>query len=210
MRRDHRPRVAFVAESGLYGDAIARALPPYDITVVDRADDPAVVLVDVTGSGGLTILRELAVATPDARLLAVGVRDVDDDVLRCIEAGAIGYVLRDASVAELAEAVHATLRGETMASPHVIATLMERVATLSAGGRGNVAAELTSRELEVVALIERGLSNKEIAAQLSIAVTTVKNHVHNILEKLHVRRRAEAASLVRSGSSVERTNLPVR
>jgi two-component system, NarL family, nitrate/nitrite response regulator NarL len=199
VRGDHRPRVAFVAETCLYGEAIAGALPRYDITVVDRTDDPDVVLVDMTGSGGLGTLRDLAAARPKPRLLAVGVRDVHDDVVRCVEAGAIGYVARDASLAELAEAVHAALRGETTASPHVIATLMQRVASLSANRRGGVVAELTSRELEVVELIERGLSNKEIAAQLSIAVTTVKNHVHNILEKLDVQRRGEAASLLRSG-----------
>lgn len=200
MRRDRRPRVAFVVETGLYGDAVARALPRYGLTVVHRNDDPEVVLVDVTGTGGLSKLRELALARPDTRLLAVGVRDSDGDVLACIEAGAIGYVTRDASLAELADAAHAAVRGETSASPHIIASLMQRVAALSANGRRGGVAELTSRELEVVELIERGLSNKEIAAQLSIAVTTVKNHVHSILEKLHVQRRGEAASLLRSSA----------
>lgn len=199
MRRVRRPRVAFVFETGLYGDAIARALPRYGLTVVDRDDHPEVVLIAVDGSGGLSTLRELALLSPDARLLAIGVRDNANDVLACIEAGASGYVTRNASIADLADTVHAAVRGETSASPHVIATLMQRVAALSANGRPGGVAELTSRELEVVELIERGLSNKEIAAQLSIAVTTVKNHVHSILEKLHVQRRGEAASLLRSG-----------
>ena len=76
---------------------------------------------------------------------------------------------------------------------------MQRVASLPANRRGGVVAQLTSRELEVVELIERGFSTKEIAAQLTIAVTTVKNHVHSILEKLEVQRRGEAASLLRRG-----------
>ena len=201
MRRDRRPRVAFVIETGLYGEALARALRRYGVTVVGRSDEPDVLLVDVTVSGGLKALRELARAAPDARLLAVGVPETERDVLMCIEAGALGYVTRDASLAELADAAHAACRGETLASPRIIATLMRRVATLSANGRRGGVAELTSRELEVVELIERGLSNKEIAAELSIAVTTVKNHVHSILEKLHVHRRGEAASLVRSAES---------
>ena len=198
MSRDRRPRVAFLAETGLFGDAITRGLPRYGLRVVDRTEDPDLVLVDVTAGAGVATLRELAVTNPESRLLAVGVRDTDHDVLTCIEAGATGYVTRDASLADLAEAAHAVVRGETIASPHVIASLMRRVATLSANGRRGGVAELTARELEVVELIERGLSNKEIAAQLSIAVTTVKNHVHSILEKLHVHRRGEAASLLRS------------
>jgi two-component system nitrate/nitrite response regulator NarL len=199
VRRDRRPRVAFVVATGLYGDAVARVLPRYGVSVVARDESPDLVLVDVSDADGLGTLRELALATPETPLLAVGVRDSDKEVLACIEAGAIGYITRDASLAELADTAHAVLRGETMASPRIVASLMRRVATLSANGRRGGVAQLTSRELEVVELIERGLSNKEIAAQLSIAVTTVKNHVHSILEKLHVHRRGEAASLVRSG-----------
>jgi DNA-binding NarL/FixJ family response regulator len=203
-------RVALVVEIGLYRDALAHALPSFGLEVVGCARtgaeaaplinsaEPDVVLVDVTRSGGIGTLRELAEAAPEARLLAIAVRDLDRDVLACIEAGALGYVLRDASLEELADAAHRAVRDEPLASPHVIATLMRRVAALSANGDRTTVGDLTTRELEVVELIEKGLSNKEIAAQLSIAVTTVKNHVHSILEKLKVQRRGEAASLVRS------------
>jgi two-component system, NarL family, nitrate/nitrite response regulator NarL len=198
MRRDRRPRVALVVETGLFREAVARALPRYGLAVVDRTADPDVVLVDVTGGPRLAALRELAGTAPQTPLLAIGVRDVDRDVLACIEAGAIGYVLQDASLDDLADATHRAVRDEPLASPHVIATLMRRVAALSENGRTGTVGALTSRELEVVELIEQGLSNKEIAAQLSIAVTTVKNHVHSILEKLKVQRRGEVAWLVRS------------
>jgi two-component system, NarL family, nitrate/nitrite response regulator NarL len=200
MRRDRRPRLALVLEPRACRDALARTLPRYGLTIVACDEDPDVVLVDVA-AGGVGSFRKLAAAAPDARLLAVGVRDDDSDVLRCIEAGAAGYVLRDAPLAELAEAAHRAVRDEPLASPHVIATLMRRVAVLSEGGGSGSVGGLTSRELEVAELIERGLSNKEIAAQLSIAVTTVKNHVHSILEKLNVHRRGEAASLVRNSGS---------
>lgn len=194
-----RPRVALAIETHAYRDALTRALPQFRLTVVDGGADPDVVLVDVATSGGLSTLRDLSAAAPEARLVAIGVRDVDHDVLTCIEAGAIGYVLRDATLEELVDAVRCAARNEPIASPHVVATLMRRVAALSAGGKHGSVADLTSRELEVIELIEQGLSNKEIAAQLSIAVTTVKNHVHSILEKLKVQRRGEAASLVRNG-----------
>ncbi len=197
MRRDRRPRVALVVETGLFRDAVARALPRYGLAVVDAAADPDVVLVDVTGGARVAVLRELAAVDPVRPVLAIGVRDADRDVLACIEAGAIGYVLQDASLDELADAAHRAVRDEPLASPHVIATLMRRVAALSENGRHGTVGALTSRELEVVELIEQGLSNKEIAAQLSIAVTTVKNHVHSILEKLKVQRRGEVAWVVR-------------
>jgi DNA-binding NarL/FixJ family response regulator len=210
MRGDLWTRVAVVVEIGLYRDALARALPDFGLEVVGCARtgaeaallmsevEPDVVLVDVTRSGGTATLRELVEAAPGARLVAIAVRDLDRDVLACIEAGAVGYVLRDASLEELADAAHRAIRDEPLASPHVIATLMRRVAALSANGDRTSVGDLTTRELEVVELIEKGLSNKEIATQLSIAVTTVKNHVHSILEKLKVQRRGEAASLVRS------------
>jgi two-component system, NarL family, nitrate/nitrite response regulator NarL len=198
MRRDRRPRVALVVETRLFRDAVARVLPRYGLAVVDRVADPDVILVDVTGGARIGLLRELAAGESDPPVLAIGVRDADRNVLACIEAGAVGYVLQDASLDELADAAHRAVRDEPLASPHVIATLMRRVAVLSQNSPPGTVGELTSRELEVVELIEQGLSNKEIAAHLSIAVTTVKNHVHSILEKLKVHRRGEAAWLVRS------------
>ncbi|TML05735.1 MAG: response regulator transcription factor [Actinobacteria bacterium] len=200
MRRDRRPRVALVVENRPYRDALGRVLPRYGLTVVDCSEDPDVLLVDVA-LGGVGSLRDAAATAQDARMLAVGVRDLDREVLSCIEAGAIGYVVRGASLDDLAEATHRAVRDEPLASPHVIATLMRRVAALSEVGAQASIGGLTSRELEVAELIEQGLSNKEIAAHLSIAVTTVKNHVHSILEKLNVHRRGEAASLVRNSGS---------
>ena len=213
MSGDLRPRVVLVVQIGLYREALARALPGCGLDVVGcaspgpetatmaRGVDPDVILVDVTRSAGIATLRELTEAVPETRLLAIAVRDLDPDVLACIEAGAVGYVLRDSSLDELADAVRRAVRDEPLASPHVIATLMRRVADLAANGDPASVGDLTTRELEVVELIEKGLSNKEIAAQLSIAVTTVKNHVHSILEKLKVHRRGEAASLVRGSGS---------
>ena len=209
MKGDLRPRTGLVVQIGLYREALARALPACGLDVVACASPgseavaiaysaPDVILVDVTRNAGLVTLRLLSEAVPEIRLVAIAVRDLDPDVLACIEAGAVGYVLREASLDELADAVRRAVRDEPVASPHVIATLMRRVADLAANGDPASVGDLTTRELEVVELIEKGLSNKEIATQLSIAVTTVKNHVHSILEKLKVQRRGEAASLVRS------------
>lgn len=200
MRREQHPRVALAVDIGLYRDALERTLPRCGLKVAALDSEPDVLLVDVSGSRGIDALAEAARCVPGTRLLAIAVRDHVRDVLACIEAGAVGYVTQDASIEELGDAVHRALRDEPLAPPHVIATLMRRVATLSANGGRAAVEDLTSRELEIAELIEKGLSNKEIAAQLSIAVTTVKNHVHSILEKLKVQRRGEAASLVRRTS----------
>lgn len=196
MTRDRRPRVAIVAEAAVFREAIARMLPRYGLAVVETPARANVVLVDVAAGARVRLLRELAPSC-SAPLLAINVRDTDEDVLACVEAGAVGYVLQNAPVDELAAAVRRAVRDEPFASPHVVATLMRRVAALSEEGQRGAVGSLTSRELEVVELIEQGMSNKEIAAQLSIAVTTVKNHVHNILEKLKVHRRGEVAWVVR-------------
>lgn len=198
MRRERGPRVAFVTDTDVFRDALAEMLPRYGLTVVGRPSDANVVLVDVVAGARVSALHDVAAAEPETPVLAINVRDADPDVLACIEAGAVGYVLQGASLDDLADAAHRAVRDEPLASPHVIATLMRRVAALSEDGRKGTIGSLTSRELEVVELIEQGMSNKEIAAQLSIAVTTVKNHVHSILEKLKVHRRGEVAWVVRS------------
>jgi len=202
MRRDHSTiRVGLLVEVGVYREALEHALAHAGLRVVARHDDADVVLVDVTLPDGIETLRRISAETRGLRLLALAVRDVEAEVLSCIEAGAVGYIQHDASLEELADEVRRAARDEPFASPHIVAKLMRRVAALSADGNQQSFEELTSRELEVVELIEQGLSNKEIAARLSIAVTTVKNHVHSILEKLKVRRRGEAASLVRGSTA---------
>ena len=199
LRRDRRPCVAIAAEAEVFREALARALPSLGLAVVERKADASVILVDVACGARVSALRDLSTADPELPLLALNVRDSDGDVLACIEAGEVG------SLEDLADAVHRAVRDEPLASPHVIATLMRRVAALSEDDRRGTVGSLTSRELEIVELIEQGLSNKEIAADLSIAVTTVKNHVHSILEKLKVHRRGEVAWVVRaSGVSPDR------
>ncbi len=209
MRRE-RPRVAIATDSGLFGEALAHALPRYGLAVTESVDDAEVIVVDVAGGARLAALCELTRAYPATPLLAIGVRDEEHDVLACIESGAVGYVLQDGTLEELVDATQRALRDEPFASPHMIAMLMRRVAALSQNGRRDTVGALTTRELEIVALIEQGRSNKEIAAHLSIAVTTVKNHVHSILEKLKVHRRGEIAWVVRNpGAPTEDAHVTV-
>ena len=155
---------------------------------------PDVVLVDVGMDGGFDTVRALCEATPKTKVVALAVSDTEADVIACAEAGASGYVPRDGTVDDLETVVESVARGEIECSPRIAASLLRRVGALAAELRGpSPNSSLTAREQEIAELLDQGLTNKEIAQKLSIAVPTVKNHVHRILDKLHVHRRTEAA-----------------
>ena len=204
--------VVVAAEVRIYREGLAEALARRDDFVVlgqaataadavaaTRSLAPDVLLCDAGIDGALAAVRSVAGDTA-TRVLALGVGDRVDDVLACAEAGAGGYVTRDASLDELVAAVHAVMRAELVIAPPMAAALLRWAGDLarSAAVERERAVPLTSRETEVVALIDAGLSNKQIAARLSIQLSTVKNHVHNILEKLDVPARDDAAAAVRA------------
>lgn len=207
-------RVLVIAGVRFYRDGIASALdadPRFEVagTACDAADararigalEPDVVLLDLGGAEGAAEVRSLVDAAPTARVVALGVTESDEEVMPLAEAGVAGYVTRDSTVEELLEAVERVAAGETLCSPRMTAALLRRVALLARDRRADKPhpeRALTSRERQIIALIDEGLSNKEIATRLRIELATVKNHVHNILDKLHVRRRGEAAAMVRS------------
>jgi len=201
-------RVLVASAIRLYREGLAESLarmPELDVvgTASDagecletvRALEPEVVLLDLTISDALDAVRALAAS--GTRVIALGVREVEDDVVEAAEAGISGYVGRDASLGELAEAVECTARGESPCPPQIAALLIGRIAAAARGPAPDLASKLTPREAEIVGLIDEGLSNKQIAGRLSIEPATVKNHVHNILEKLDVNRRGEAAAALR-------------
>ena len=205
-------RVVIVADIRLYREGVARVLARHPrIRVVGAADGATsveqllangrtdVVLLDMATANSTSLIRTLAAAAPDVKVIALGLSERESDVIECAEAGISGYVTGDASLDDLAETIESVERGEMPCSPRVAATLLRRVAALAAqqNTRPNDVA-LTRRELQILHLIDEGLSNKEIAERLFIEVATVKNHVHNILEKLNVQRRGEAAARSRS------------
>jgi two-component system nitrate/nitrite response regulator NarL len=148
---------------------------------------------------GVVVVRAVVSAAPQVKVVAVAVPDEDDHVIECAEAGVSGYVTRDGSVDDVVAMLEAVARDELPCSPRMAATLLRRVAALAANGASHrPGRDLTSRELEVLELIEAGLPNKEIARRLVIQLATVKNHVHNILEKLEVDGRAQAAAAARA------------
>jgi two-component system nitrate/nitrite response regulator NarL len=203
-------RVLIVASIRLYREGLAqllRASGEFAVVgtestgreAVERVDEtaPDVTLVDMDIPDLGDISSAFAVRSPRIPLVAVGVTDSDSEVLACAEMGMAGYVTRDSSLAELAAALHGAADGELICSPRTAGSLMRRVAELSADRhRNGSAALLTHREREVAMLMCEDLSNKEIASRLCIEVATVKNHVHNVLDKLNVHRRSEAVRLL--------------
>ncbi|HEV2875602.1 MAG TPA: response regulator transcription factor [Thermoleophilaceae bacterium] len=159
---------------------------------------PSVALVDMATEGALDTIRDLARSVPDLRIVALAVPETEGEVIACAEAGISGLVNRDASLDDLVDAIDSAARGEMLCSPRVAASLLRRVRTLAAERSATPAdLHLTAREVQILRLIEQGLSNKEIAQRLCIQVATVKHHVHNLLEKLGARRRGEAVARMR-------------
>jgi DNA-binding NarL/FixJ family response regulator len=132
--------------------------------------------------------------------------DDETQVLTCAQIGIAGYVTRDGSVEDVVAAIKAAARGEVHCSPKIAGSLFRRIAALSAERSGRtVSGALTAREAQILKLVQEGMSNKMISRNLGIELPTVKNHVHSILVKLGVHRRAEAISLMyRPDSNVER------
>ena len=159
---------------------------------------PGVVLFDVADGEGPAAIEELVGTSPETRVVALGIADSEQEILRCAELGVAGYVLRDGSIEELIATLEAAARQELRCSPRFAAALFRRVAALSVNS-GTPFGQLTLREKQVLRLIDEGLSNKDIASHLYIELATVKNHVHHILDKLQTRTRGEAAAQARAG-----------
>ena len=161
---------------------------------------PDVVLVDATIPDGPNVLRRALDIAPDMRIVTFAVRETEDHIVAWAEAGVIGYIPSTAALADLARLVMEIHSGEQVCSGRVAAGLLRHIA-LSARGNGRNATflppGLTERERLVAELVGTGLSNKEIARQLSISLTTTKSHVHMLLGKLNVRRRKQVAEYFR-------------
>ena len=175
-----------VAEAGGAAEAVAAV----------RAHEPDVVLMDLRmpGGDGVEATARVLAQRPATRVVVLTTYDTDADILRAVEAGAAGYLLKDASRAELAQAIRAAARGETVLAPSVAAKLVSRM-------RSPV--ELSRREIEVLRLVARGRTNAEIGRELLISEATVKTHLLRTFAKLDVSDRTAAVT-----AALERGILP--
>lgn len=211
---DRRINLLLVNETRLMGNVIAAALegePDFNVlacvTNIDDAMqivrekdvDVALVSTRLPDQGALKLTSAITEFTPSTKVLALGLTEDKQHVLRYVEAGATGYVLKDDSLEGLIETIRAARDGKVFVSPQIAAAIMERLSNLArlfSDVENSITdtTDLTSRELEVLQLIGEGQTNQQIAEHLVIEVGTVKNHVHNILDKLHVSSRGEAAA----------------
>jgi len=199
-----------VVDHRLFGECLASVLARCEsciiLAVAQTAEDALkqmlerpsdVVLIDaqLPQAMGLTLTKQLTYDFPHVRVLLFGVMDDETELRAYVEAGASGYVLKDAPFHELRSAIELVARGETVCSPHIAHAMFARLSELAQTSARSILHEpmiLSDRELEILYLIAEGWSNRQIADRLYLSPHTVKNHVHNILKKLCVQRRLEA------------------
>ncbi len=209
-------RVVLVDDHDLFRTGLRNLLEEQGLLVVGEAGSgaeavrivgelaPDVVVMDLNmpEMGGIEATRHITAMAPLTRVLMLTISDQDSDVMDAILAGACGYLLKDASIQDLVLGIRAAARGESLISPNIAAKVLQRVRATSAQPQiaEVIRAELSEREIEVLKLIANGKENALIAAELHISPKTVKNHISNILMKLQIDNRIQAAVYaVRSG-----------
>ncbi len=194
-----RRGLALVLEPETDIEVVGEASEGREAVAMSREVGPDVVLLDVRmpGMGGIEAARLLATEVPEARVVMLTVSDTEDDLYEAVKAGAVGYLLKEVSIEEVAEAVRAVAAGQSLVTPSMATKLLSEFSALANRVEGGRVApsgpRLTSREVEVLGFLARGQSNRDIAEALFISENTVKNHVRNILEKLQLHSRTEAA-----------------
>jgi two-component system NarL family response regulator len=190
-----RRGLAMVLESEAGIEVVGEAVDGAEATAFAAERRPDVVLMDVRmpGVGGIEATKAIIAADPAAKVLMLSVSDAEEDLYDAVRAGASGYLLKEISVEEVAAAIRAVVTGQSPISPSMASKLLAEFNTLARAADEKASApKLTDRELQVLGLVARGLSNREVAEQLFISENTVKNHVRNILEKLQLHSRMEA------------------
>ena len=183
------------AEEGI--DVVGESEDGEDAVAKAEELAPDVVLMDVRMPklNGIEATRRITEIQPTTKILMLTVSDEEEDLYEAIKAGATGYLLKEISIEEVADAVRAVVQGQTLISPSMASKLIQEFNNLSKRSeerRDMPAPKLTDRELEVLKLVAQGMSNRDVAGVLFISENTVKNHVRNILEKLHLHSRMEA------------------
>jgi DNA-binding NarL/FixJ family response regulator len=209
-------RVLLVDDHDLFRTGLRTLLEEQGVEIVGEAangDDavmlveehaPDVVLMDLEmpGKGGIEATREIAAVAPLTRVVVLTISDQDADVMDAVVAGACGYLLKDATIQDLLRGIDAANRGESLISPAIAAKVLQRVRASSPDLEAAelLTTQLSDRELQVLKLIANGKDNAQIAGELFISAKTVKNHISNILLKLSIENRIQAAVFaVRSG-----------
>jgi DNA-binding NarL/FixJ family response regulator len=187
MVLEQEPDIEVVGEAADGAEALAQAM---DST-------PDIVLMDVRmpRRGGIDACTAIKEGVPSTKIMMLTVSDEEADLYDAIKAGAMGYLLKESSIEEVASAIRAVHGGQSLISPAMASKLLTEFATMIKRGEDRQqvpAPRLTDREMEVLRLVAKGLNNRDIAKHLFISENTVKNHIRNILEKLQLHSRMEA------------------
>jgi DNA-binding NarL/FixJ family response regulator len=188
-----------IAARGVVNPSVAWDLPSL-MTAIENTK-PRVILLNVATRDSTMLLRQALKLSPSVRVIVLDLSEDDEsEIVACAEAGVAGYHLRTESLGDLLVLVRKVAAGESLCSPRVSAILLRRLSALASQRQHPADKELvlTAREAQILKMLELGLSNRDIADQLCIAIHTVKNHVHSLLTKLGVSTRAQAAALSRT------------
>jgi len=185
-------------------DIVGEAASGSEALQLVRENAPDVVVMDLNmpGMNGVDAIRHISRDAPLTRVVVLTISEQEQDVMDAILAGACGYLLKDASIHDLMQGIHAAAAGESLISPHIAGKVLQHVRATTAApeAAATIRAELSDREIEVLKLIANGKDNAMIARELHISPKTVKNHISNILMKLQIENRIQAAVYaVRSG-----------
>lgn len=209
-------RIILVDDHDLFRTGLRNLLEERGVQIIAEASDgqtavrlaselaPDVVVMDLNmpGMSGVDATRQLAGIAPLARVVVLTISAEDEDVMSAIMAGACGYLLKDSSIEDLIAGIRAAAAGESLISPQIAGKVLQRLRAQGTheDAARTIRAELSGRELEVLKLIANGKDNAQIARELFISPKTVKNHISNILMKLQIENRIQAAVYaVRSG-----------
>jgi two-component system nitrate/nitrite response regulator NarL len=208
-----RPKVYVVSDVLLYREGLSSRLqkndrlefigagPPTEATLIKLGrSSPDAAIVDLAMRDSIGFAQQIHDRVTCARIVAFAVSDIDKRVIACAKAGICGFVPKEGTAEDIVLAVLHAVKGELHCTPRFAAMLLEQLAAVAPEATFETlkhAPKLTPRELEILEQIDRGLSNKEIARFLGISAATVKNHVHQLLQKLSVRRRSQALAFLR-------------
>jgi DNA-binding NarL/FixJ family response regulator len=167
---------------------------------------PQVILIDLglRNQNGLRVVASMRKEAPELKVIGMGLIPTQSDIVEFVQAGASGFILKDATVEDFLRTIRSVTRGEKVLPPPLTGSLFSHVveyAVKKGKGQLNKAVKMTKREREIIALIAEGLSNKDISSRLNIATYTVKSHVHNVLEKLALHSRLQIATHSRNGGT---------